>query len=32
VPTEFRNRVVVDVSNERNVDHEAEVRTWFALD
>jgi arylsulfatase A-like enzyme len=35
-PFEFRggtiDRVVVDVSGERYVDHEAEVRTWFALD
>ena len=26
------DRVVVDLSGERYVDHEAEVRTWFALD
>jgi arylsulfatase len=35
-PFEFRggtiDRVVVDLSGERYVDHEAEVRTWFALD
>jgi arylsulfatase len=35
-PFEFRggtiDRVVVHLSGERYVDHEAEVRTWFALD
>ena len=35
-PFEFHggtiDRVVVDVSGERYIDHEAEVRTWFALD
>jgi arylsulfatase len=26
------DKVVVDVSGEPDVDHEAKVRTWFSLD
>ncbi len=26
------DRVVVDVSGERYVDHEAQVRAWFSID